>query len=49
MRIGLLSLGVLLAGAACSDAPPRPILDKQIVRGTALPPPGIALGPSDGK
>jgi len=49
MRIGLLSLGVMLAGAGCGDVPPRPILDKQIVRGTALPPPGITLGPSDGK
>jgi len=49
MRQAWMWLGMVLLAVACSQGPPRPILDKQIPRGTALPPPGIALGPSDGK
>jgi hypothetical protein len=49
MRLGLMSLALLVAAAACERAPPRPIRDSAMQRGTALPPPAIAQGPSDGR
>lgn len=49
MRLGLFSLALLLAAVACDRSPPRAIRDGNIQRGTALPPPAITQGPSDGR
>ena len=46
MRPSLLGLALLIALAACDRAPPRPIADKGIQRGTALPPPALSQGPA---